>query len=258
MTLSMLALLLLAAFSAGFVDSIAGGGGLLSVPALLFAGLPLHSVLGTNKGQSVFGAMASLLTYAKRGAVDKGRAPLSFAAAFLGALIGATVARRLDPFFLKPVVASLLLAVSVTLAIRPSLLFKARTADENELLPVSRPLVALAIGLGLGTYDGFFGPGTGTFLIIAYAHFFGDDPLHASANAKVANFASNFASVLVFAYAGQIVWKLALPMAAANMIGASMGSRLATKRGAPLIRWMVAGIAAATVLKVVVQALRGS
>ncbi len=236
----MLALLLLAAFGAGFVDAIAGGGGLVTLPALLAAGLPPHLALGTNKGQAVWGSAAALVTYARRGQVDRATAPARFAAGFFGSILGAGLVSLLDPTVLRPVVLGLLVAVAAALALRP------------ELEPGGPPrsaAVGLLIALVFGTYDGFFGPGTGTFLVVGFVWAMGHSLTRASGEAKVVNVASNLAAVAVFSARGTIDWSLALPMAGAQLLGGWAGSHVALRGGDRLIRRVLFLVVTALVLK---------
>jgi hypothetical protein len=247
---AVVALLSLAAFVAGMLDAIAGGGGLVTVPALLAAGLPPHVALGTNKGQSVFGPVAALLRYARAGLVDSRRARVVFPLAFAGALLGARLVLVLPPEQLRPVVLGLLVAVAAWLAAR-----------RGELVAASAPQahprrIAAAIALLVGAYDGFFGPGTGTFLIVAFARLLGDRLDRASANAKVANFASNLAAVALFGVRGAVLWQLVLPMALAQFAGGFAGAHLAVRGGARTVRGLVLLVVVALVGKLAWDALR--
>ncbi|NNB85562.1 TSUP family transporter [Corallococcus exiguus] len=241
-----LVLLCVAALSAGFVDAIAGGGGLISLPALLAAGLPAHVALGTNKGQSVFGSGAAMVRFARAGLVDWKLARATFPFGLMGAFGGAALVLLLKPEVLKPLVLVLLIAVAVFLAFR-------RTPPKRDGAEPSPPPRAQAIGaliaLCLGTYDGFFGPGTGTFLIVAFSSLLGHGLARASADAKVVNFASNLASVALFTLRGVVLWKVALPMAAAQFTGAWLGAHVAVKGGDRVVRVVVLGVVAALVLK---------
>jgi uncharacterized membrane protein YfcA len=240
----MLTLLLLAAagFAAGFVDAIAGGGGLVTLPALLFVGLPPHLALGTNKGQAVFGAVASARAYTRRGQVDKDRAPLAFACGLVGSLVGAAALLAVRPEPLKPIVMGLLLVAATILAVRRDL-----QPQEKKL---ARPRLALAaIALVLGAYDGFFGPGVGSLLIIAFVVVFGDGVLRASGNAKIVNLASNLAAVTLFTFRGVVVWKYSLAMAAANVAGAMTGAHFAMRGGDKFVRAVVLGVVAVVIVK---------
>lgn len=245
----MLPILLLCAvaFVAGVIDAIAGGGGLLTVPSLLLVTGTPRLALGTNKGQSVFGAFASLLSYHRAGRVHRDRALPSFLAALAGSLLGVRLVLTLRPELLRPVVLGLLVAVAIFFAVRSG---RARTTNLDAPRPswtiarVHPVLTAAAIGLVMGTYDGFFGPGTGAFLIVLFTTIFGDDLVQATANAKVANFASNLGAVVSFAVAGAIDFRLALPMAVAQALGGIVGARAALRGGERLIR---AGVVVVTV-----------
>jgi uncharacterized membrane protein YfcA len=229
LTPGVMVLLVGAAFLAGLVDAIAGGGGLVTVPALLAAGLPAPLVLGTNKGQSVFGSAAALVRYRREGLIDRRRLGPAFLLGAAGAVFGVRLITALPPEVLRPVVMGLLVVVALSMTVRPSVVGPRRPRAYAGLLA---PLFALAMGL----YDGFFGPGTGTFLIVGFVLLFGESLREASANAKVVNFASNLASVLLFARAGAIVWKVSLPMAAAQVAGGWTGARLASQLGDTLVR----------------------
>ena len=243
----MLPLLLLAAFCAGFVDAIAGGGGLLTVPALLAAGLPPHVALGTNKGQAVWGSGGAMLSFARRGLIDRRTAPGRFAAGFVGSLAGASLVLVLAPAVLRPVVLVLLVGVALVLVFRPPL---APT-------PTPRPpWVGLALAAALGAYDGFFGPGTGTFLIVGFVLLLGHALTVASAESKVVNFGSNLAALCVFAWRGDVWWWIAIPMAAAQLAGSLAGSGIAVKGGDRLVRWVLLAVVAALVGKLAWDATR--
>ena len=245
----MLVLLLLTAvaFAAGLIDAIAGGGGLLTVPALLVAVADPRLALGTNKGQAVFGSGASLLSFVRAGRVDKKRFWPTFFAAATGSALGARALLAARPEVLRPIVLVLLLGVAVFFAWRgrkgpPKVLPGEAPPPAPRPLAVAerRPtLVAVVIALVIGAYDGFFGPGTGTFLIVLYTSVFADDLTRATANAKVANFASNLAAMVSFALAGRIDFRLALPMAAMQAVGGVLGARAAVRGGERLIRLAV-------------------
>lgn len=246
-----IALLALAAFGGGLVDAIAGGGGLVSLPALLAAGLPPHLALGTNKGQAVFGATTSAVSFWRRGAVDRDRAALGFAAGFAGSWLGArgVLALPLDP--LRAVVMVLLIAAAAVVLVRRNV-----TPRPPKLGVAAARAATVAIALVLGAYDGFFGPGTGSLLVVAFATVFGDALMRASANAKIVNLASNLAAVLLFAGRGTVLWRVALPMAAANALGAATGAHLALRRGDRLVRAVVLVVVVAVVVKLGVDLRR--
>jgi uncharacterized membrane protein YfcA len=197
------------ALAAGMVDAIAGGGGLLTLPALLAVGLPPHAALATNKGQSVFGSGAALARYRHGGLVDGALARTTFPLGLLGSLAGAGLVLLVRPEVLKPLVLALLVAVAVFLALRRSPPAGGYPPPDPTRVVMLGALIAFAIG----AYDGFFGPGTGTFLIIALSTLLGRDYVRGSADAKVVNFASNLAALGLFAARGLVLWQVALPMA---------------------------------------------
>ncbi|MBL8935930.1 MAG: TSUP family transporter [Archangium sp.] len=230
------------AFAAGLIDAIAGGGGLLTVPALLTAGLPPHLVFGTNKGSAVFGSGAAFWRFLRAGLVDRSRARWLFPLGFLGSLGGAALVLLIDPKVLKPLVLVLLVGAGIVVAfVRPG-------AQQQQQQPPTRALLkASLIALCIGAYDGFFGPGTGTFLIIAFVTVLHLTLQQASANAKVVNFASNLAAMLLFVFKGLVVWKVSVPMAVGQFLGGTVGAQLAVKGGDRLVRRVVLGVVLALV-----------
>jgi hypothetical protein len=241
----------LAALAAGAVDAIGGGGGLVTVPALLAAGLPPALALGTNKGQSVFGSGAALLRFARAGLVDGRVARVTFPAGLAGSLGGAALVLLVPPATLRPVVLALLVAVAIVLAFRPPNPAPGAARTPRHLG------VAVAIAAVVGAYDGFFGPGTGTFLIFAFAWFFDARYQEASADAKVVNFASNLAAVGLFAARGVVLWSIALPMAAGQFAGGLLGAHLAVRGGDRVVRLVVLGVVVALVAKLALDLARG-
>jgi uncharacterized membrane protein YfcA len=237
------ALLTAAAFVAGFVDAIAGGGGLITLPALMAAGLPPHLALGTNKGQSVWGSGAALLSFSRAGLVRWKQARITFPLALCGAAAGVAVLSQVPKESLRPVILALLVAVAVFLAFRPKF-------GQGHRGPMKdRPAAAAGIAFTIAAYDGFFGPGTGTFLILAFVILLGDSATEASADAKVVNFGSNLASCLLFAVEGKILWDVALPMAGAQLIGATLGAKTTARGGDALVRRIVMLVVVATCAK---------
>lgn len=237
-----------AAFAAGLIDAIAGGGGLVTVPALLAAGLPPHLALGTNKGQSVFGSIAALITFARRGALDRRLLPWTFPAGLAGSLAGAAAVLALPPTVLRPVILVMLpMAAAAVLIKRPV----------GDGTPTPHPILrAVGLALLLGAYDGFFGPGTGTFLIVGFVWLHHMTLVGASANAKVVNFASNLAAVAIFATRGVIIWRIALPMAGAQLVGGWVGAHLAVKGGERVIRGAVVLVVLGLVVKMALDLVR--
>lgn len=236
-----LILLLVAALFAGFVDAVAGGGGLIQVPALFMA-LPSESsatVFGTNKVASICGTGNAALRYARRIALPWGIALPASIMAFLFSFAGAAAVTWLPKAVVRPLVLGLLVVVMVYTAIRPNfgVLAGPRLAPEMER---GR---ALVVGAVLGFYDGFFGPGAGSFLIFAFVRFFRLDFLHASSAAKVVNFATNAAALAYFVPSGNVLWMVGLAMAVFNIVGALLGARLALRHGSGFVRWVFVVVA---------------
>jgi hypothetical protein len=242
------AMLAVAAFLAGTVDAIAGGGGLITLPSLLAAGLPPHLAYGTNKGQSVWGAGAALATFWRAGRIDRRQAGLAFPLGLIGAALGARLVLWISSAALRPIAIAMLIGAAALLLVR-------RPMREEDEPPGARARIYLAraavIALVIGAYDGFFGPGTGTFLIVGFVAFCGKGLPRATADAKVVNFASNLAALAAFAYAGAVAWSVALPMAAGQLAGGFVGARLAIQGGARLIRLAVLVVSGALVAKLV-------
>jgi uncharacterized membrane protein YfcA len=239
------ALACVAAFGAGLVDAVAGGGGLVQLPALLvlFPSASVPALLGTNKVASVAGTTAALVRYLRHDVPIPWRSigPAT-ALAGTGAVLGARLAARLPTTWMRPAVLVLLIGVAAwTLARRE--LGRVRTAATD------RPLATAGLGLALGVYDGFFGPGTGTFLLFGLVALLGLDFLAASASAKVVNVATNVAAIGAFVVGGHVRWDLAVAMAACNLAGSRIGSGLALAHGAPLVRRVFLGVVAALVLR---------
>jgi uncharacterized membrane protein YfcA len=237
-------LLSVAALGAGTVDAIAGGGGVITLPALLAAGLPPHQALGTNKGQSVWGSCAAMIAFWRAERVDRKQAERTFPLGFAGSVGGAALVSALDKEALRPIVIAMLIGAAVLLVIKKPV----RTEDAR-----ARWFVAPLLALSIGAYDGFFGPGTGTFLIVGFVVLCGRSLVHASADAKVVNFASNLAAMMTFAYHGYIVWEVALPMAAGQLIGGIVGAQLAMKGGERIVRGVVLAVSGALIVKLVVE-----
>lgn len=222
-------------FLSGLVDAVAGGGGLISLPAYLLAGLPPHAATATNKCGSVFGTGLSTLRFLKNGRVRLGPAAVSAATALLGSVLGARLCLLVPDTFLHYFLVAALPVLAVFL------LLKRDFGLENKADALSGPLLMLLsglIGLVLGLYDGFFGPGAGTFVILAFTALCRFDLVTASGNAKVVNFCSNLAAFVTFALAGEIVWALGVPAAVCGLLGHYTGSGLALKKGAKAIRPM--------------------
>ena len=230
-----LAALILAAFVAGWVDAVVGGGGLIQLPALLI-GLPSSTppavILGTNKISSFCGTATSSLTYALKIPLDwLTVAPLVVASA-VGSAIGASLARLLPREAFTPIVLAALIGVGIYVWRRPQL---GMVSVRKHPGRGHYGLTAL-IGLGVGAYDGFLGPGTGSFFVILLVAVLGYGFLEASATAKIANLVTNLSAIVVFGLSGSVLWALGLMMGAANLVGGFLGARTAIARGSTFVR----------------------
>jgi len=237
------ALLFAAGLSGGFIDAIAGGGGLITVPTLLWAGLPPQLALGTNKAQSSCGTLLAVSRYARAGLVGWGEVRLAATLSFLGSMAGAWTVGLVGNEALRQVIPWMLLAVVLYVALSPRL---GQGATKARL---DATLFAWLLGLTLGFYDGFFGPGTGAFWILALVTLLGQELTRANAYTKVVNLASNLGSLLVFAAHGQVAPWVALAMIAGQLLGARLGSGLVLRHGAGLIRGVYLAVVGALVLK---------
>lgn len=219
-------------FLASLVDSIAGGGGLISLPAYLFAGLPAHQAIATNKLSSATGTFISTARLVKNKYADMRLAFPSIIAAFIGSTIGANIALRTSDKVLKVV----LLAV---LPIVAFYVLKKKDLEPVSDVKVSRKMqyiIVTAASLIIGMYDGFYGPGTGTFLLLAFTGLAGLDVRTASGNMKLVNLTSNIAALVTFLFAGKIVWALGLAAAVFSVAGHYIGSGLVMKSGTRIVR----------------------
>ena len=241
-------------FLGGIVDAVAGGGGLITLPAYLLAGLPAHAASATNKCGNTFGTLLSTYRFFKQGRIHLPSALFGGA----GALAGAWLGVQLNLIMPERYLYYLMLIVVPIMAL--FLLFKGEFGEENGSNRFStRQLIVmvLAIGIALGTYDGFFGPGTGTFLMLAFTGLCKFDLLTASGNTKVANAASNVASLITFALAGEVVWAVGIPAALCGIAGNYIGSSLALKNGARVIRPMFFVVLTLLVIRLIFDLVTG-
>ncbi|MEF9935434.1 MAG: TSUP family transporter [Clostridium sp.] len=220
-------------FIAGFIDSIAGGGGLISMPAYVIAGVPVHVAYGTNKFVSSIGMSVATFKYFKSGNIKLKPALISAVGALIGSGIGAYIAILLDEKYLKYCLIIILPMVAVFLLFNRG--FGNESKEVDKPLKVIIPL-CFVIGFVLGGYDGFFGPGTGTFLTIAFTTFCGFNIITASGNTKVVNLASNLAALFVFIINGKVWYAIGIPAAICGMAGNYLGASLAIKNGAKFIK----------------------
>jgi len=224
-------------FFAGFIDSIAGGGGIISLPAYLIAGFPSHFAAATNKFVSGIGTAVSAWKYKRSGKLIVSVALLSAAGAFIGSSLGTRLALYLREEVLRIVIVSALPLVALFLLTRKD--FGKENKAPRALSPAAQAAASVAIGLVIGCYDGLIGPGTGTFLILAFTGVLGIDLLMSSGCAKVSNLASNLASMIIYMINGKTVYLVALPAAVFSMAGHYMGARYAIRGGSKNIRKML-------------------
>lgn len=230
LTTQILLFLFLAAFVAGFIDSIAGGGGMITIPAMLLAGIPPLETLGTNKLQALFGSGSASIAYARGGHVDvKSQLPMGIMSA-LGSALGALLATIVPGDVLKAVLPFLLAGIALYFAIKPSL------SDSDRHSRMTPFLFSLTLVPAIGFYDGVFGPGTGSFFMLAFISLAGYGVLKATAHTKFLNFGSNIGAFGVFLAYGVVLWKVGIVMGAGQFAGAQVGSRFAMKAGARLIK----------------------
>ena len=244
-------LLILAGFLAGFVDSIAGGGGLITVPALLLAGANPLQALATNKLQGTFGAGTAMLTYARAGHVRLQDQLLMAGVSAAAGAAGALVAHLIPAEVLRLTMPVILIAVALFFALKPGL-------SDHDRVERMKPAVFTFTAVPLiGAYDGFFGPGTGSFFMLGFVMLAGFGVLKATAHTKTLNFASNIGSLLVFIPTGATWWAVGIAMALAQVAGASLGARLAMRVGARLIKPLLVVTSSAMALRLIWQVWAG-
>jgi uncharacterized membrane protein YfcA len=226
----LIVLLAVAAFVAGFIDSIAGGGGLIAIPALLLAGFPPVEALGTNKLQGLFGTGSAALHYAKSGQVDMRRQLPWAALALVTSAAGALVATSISGDALRLALPVVLIAIALYFALKPDM------GDIDRAERIGPVVFGLTVTPLVGFYDGVFGPGTGSFLMIAFVSLAGYGVLKATAHTKFLNFATNIGGFAAFAWVGAVSWKVGLVMGAAQFLGARIGAGFAIRNGAGLIK----------------------
>jgi uncharacterized membrane protein YfcA len=247
-TLTVLALLVLAAVAAGFVDAVVGGGGLIQLPALLL-GLPNASpvqILATNKLGSICGTSVSSVTYYRRVRPDPRTFLPLMGLAFCGAVLGALVASQVPREAFEPIVLVVLVLVGGYVLFKPDL--GSETALRHS---GGRHLgTAMAVGFVIGFYDGAMGPGTGSFLVLALVALLGYSFLDASAKARMANWATNLGALVVFVPQGAVLWKVGLLMGVGNLVGGYVGARVAVSKGARFVRVFFVVVVSAFVLRI--------
>lgn len=228
-----LGLLALAALLAGFIDAIAGGGGLITVPALLATGMPPTMALATNKLQGCFGSFSASVYYFRRGLIDWRNMKWAVVCTFVGSVLGTLLVQYIDASVLEKVLPFLLAVFALYF------LFSPRIGDEDRQRRLGIIPFALLVGTGVGFYDGFFGPGAGSFFALGFIALAGYSMGKATAHTKVLNFTSNIASLLFFILGGQVVWVAGLAMAGGQFLGARLGSKMVVTKGTRIIRPML-------------------
>jgi uncharacterized membrane protein YfcA len=237
----------LASLLAGFVDSIVGGGGLILVPALFatFPAAPPATLFGTNKGASVWGTAFATWQFSRRVEMRWSALLPAAGAGFVAAFAGAWLVTVVSPDFLRKVLPAVLLVVLIYTLFKKEL---GRT-HAPRFSGSKEKLLAAAIGAVIGFYDGFFGPGTGSFLVFLFVRLLGYDFLSASASAKLINTATNVAALILFVGKGHIWWHFVVVMALANVVGSLLGTRLALQHGTGFVRVVFIGVVSALILK---------
>ena len=249
LTLLVIIILFVGGFLSGFVDSIAGGGGIISVPVLLSVGLPPHFALGTNKLQSSFGSLIAALNYTRGGLVKLKDLGLGILFTAIGAAIGTLTIQLLPQDLLKTIIPFMLLAVFIFM------LFSKDLGSVDQHPKMKENLFFLIFGLLLGFYDGFFGPGTGSFWILAFVLLLGYNMKKATASTKWLNFTSNIIALIFFAIGGKVLVVPGLIMAVGQFSGAFLGSKLVLRSGVKFVRFFFLLVTAGTILRLIYTTL---
>lgn len=244
--------LLAASFLTGFVDSVAGGGGLISIPSYILTGMPMHLVYGCNKFAAACGTTIATFRYWRNKMVEIPVGLCAAAGAFCCSAISSRIVLFLDERTLKTMMAVILPFVAVITLLNKNM---GGTDESGQFSRRKRMVLGALIGCLIGFYDGMFGPGTGTFALIAFCLILRYDMQHGTGNAKFLNLASNYASLVVFFLAGTIYWQVALPAAAASIFGSFLGSGTAIKKGAKFIRRMMMVVIALLFVKMISEVL---
>ena len=237
-------------FLGGFIDSIAGGGGLITLPAYLVAGLPPRLAAGSNKMSAFFGTAVATGKYVSKGLVVWRQGLASLIGAFPGAAFGSWLLTRIPEVYAKAGVVVALPLVAVMVLRNKSLTTRTALVPEGWALPA-----CLGIGLAVGVYDGLIGPGTGTFLILAYVNLLGDEALMANGTAKLVNLCTNLGALLTLISTGNVLYGLALPAAAFGVAGNYLGASLAIRKGAPFIRVLLLAVLGLLLIKLLSDVL---
>lgn len=249
LSIDLILILIAAGLFAGFIDSIAGGGGLITVPALMLAGIPPAQALATNKVQGVFGAATAAISYARRGLVDPRKQWKAALMAAAGGIIGAALVSYLPTKALQFGLPVLLIAIALFFALKPGL------NDLDRVQRITPALFSISIVPLIGFYDGLLGPGAGAFYMVAFVTLAGYGVLKATAHTKLLNLFSNLGGLLTFALVGEPLWLLGIMMGLAQIAGAALGARLAAKIGAKLIKPLLVITSTALAIRLIWQML---
>ncbi len=245
LTLKILLILFFTGLFAGFIDSVAGGGGLITLPVFLAIGLPPQLALGTNKLQGTFGSFSSSLNFILKKQVDLKTLKIGIFFTIIGASIGTIVIQLIKSEFLIKIIPILLIVIFIYT------LFSKNISDEDKKGKISEKLYFIIFGLLIGAYDGFFGPGTGSFWTASCIFFTGAGMIKATGITKVMNFTSNIVSLTLFIIGGNVIFKLGLTMGVGQLIGAKIGSSMAMKKGTKFIRPLFLTVVFLTIVKLV-------
>ncbi|MFF3287133.1 sulfite exporter TauE/SafE family protein [Streptomyces sp. NPDC003023] len=237
-SLTTIVFLCIAAAAAGWIDAVVGGGGLLLLPALLLGlpNTPAAYILGTNKAVAIVGTSGAAVTYVRKAPVQVKTAVRIGLAALAGSMGGAFFAAGISSDVLRPVIMVVLLGVAAFVMLRPSFGKATADADRPRATRTRTVLAIVLVGGGIGFYDGLFGPGTGTFLVLALTAVLHLDLVTASATAKIVNVCTNAGALAMFAYQGTVLWQLAALMAVFNLAGGMFGARMALRKGSEFVR----------------------
>ncbi len=251
MSISLVIFLCVAGFIAAAVDSIAGGGGIISLPALIAAGVPPHLALGTNKFASTCASFTSSLKFARSGKIDFSLVKFQIPCTILGAALGVHTVLAVNEKFLNLLIVIMIFSVAIYTTLKKDF----GTTSQFKGLHRQNIFYGMVFAFSLGFYDGFFGPGTGAFLIFLFISVYGYDFTAAAGNGKILNFTSNVVSLILFAIGGKIVYLAGIPMALSMIAGAYVGTHIAIKQGAKVIKPIFVTIAIALICKLVYQAI---
>jgi hypothetical protein len=242
------------AFLAGFIDSVAGGGGLIQLPALLILlpQAPVAHLLGTNKLASIAGTSFAVVQYARHVGINWRATLPATIAAFILSFMGARTAAVLNTEAMRVVILILLVGIALYTFMRKDF----GSIHAPKLTHVMQFIVSIVAGITIGFYDGFFGPGTGSFLIFVFVGIFGFNFLSASASAKLINFATNLSAMLYFAFTDNILYRFAVPMAVFNILGSLAGTRLAILKGSRFVRIFFLLVVAGMILKLIYDTIK--